>query len=387
MAIAVVSGALANRPGNGGGAWVRLNWVLGLKQLGFEVYFIEQIQRDACIDRAGATVAFETCENLRYFQDVTGQFGLAPDATLVYEDGERIHGLEQSRLFELAGDATLLVNLSGHLRWQSLFTHFRRKVYVDLDPGFTQFWYATGNRAAHLEGHDYFLTVGANIGKPECSIPAVTIPWRSIRPPVTLSYWPVDSAKTCERFTTVANWRGPYGPIEHAGAVLGLKVHEFRRFLELPERVPCPFEIALTIHEGDDMDRQRLLGNGWRLVNPATATSSPALFQQYIQESSAEFSAAQGVYVQTQSGWFSDRTACYLASGKPALVQDTGLGRNYPAGWGLVTFSTLEEAVKGAESILGDYAEHCLAARALAESHFDSAKVLGGLLDEIGVCP
>jgi hypothetical protein len=167
--------------------------------------------------------------------------------------------------------------------------------------------------------------------------------------------------------------------------VFGLKVHEFRKFLELPRRSPYVFELALDIHPSDVKDLESLRRNGWRIVDPKQVVPDPAAFRQYLQTSSAEFSTAKGVYVETNSGWFSDRTVRYLASGKPALVQDTGFSRNYPVGEGLIAFRTLDEAVAGAEAIVRDYEKHCLAARKIAETSFDSDKVLARFLKEVGV--
>jgi hypothetical protein len=187
------------------------------------------------------------------------------------------------------------------------------------------------------------------------------------------------------RFTTVGSWRGAYGRIQYNGRTFGQKAHEFRRFIELPTRVPFVFEAALDIHGGDRGDAEALQANGWRLVDPARVASHPISFRRYVQRSYAEFSVAQGVYVETQSGWFSDRTVRYLASGKPALVQDTGFSRALPAGKGLVGFESLEEAVKGAVDIAADYAEHCHAARRIAETYFDSDIVLAEFLHRVGI--
>src|SRR5204862_5978638 len=165
----------------------------------------------------------------------------------------------------------------------------------------------------------------------------------------------------------------------------GLKVHEFRKVFPLPGRVAgADFEIALDIHPADDRDSAALREHRWRLADPKAVAGTPDAFRRYVQESGAEFSVAQGIYAETNSGWFSDRTVRYLASGKPALVQDTGFGRHFPVGEGLVPFRTLDEAVAGAERILRDYPNHCRAARALAEDYFDSDKVLGKLLEDIG---
>lgn len=387
MTTVVVSSVIANKPLNGGNAWVVLSWVLGLKRLGFRVCFVEQIGKENCFDATGATTAFEQSVNLAYFKQVTQRFGLDGSAALVYEGGEQVHGLAYTELLEITEAADLLVNITGHLTLKPLMRRLGRKAYVDLDPGFTQFWHASGDAGPRLGGHDFYFTVGENIGTQGCSIPTGGIRWRRTRQPVVLDHWPVAREGDRNRFTTVATWRGPYGPVQYDGKTFGLKVHEFRKFIELPERAPQPFEIALEIHPDEERDLDLLKHYGWRLVDPKAAVPDPDAFRRYVQGSGAEFSVAQGVYVETESGWFSDRTVRYLASCRPALVQDTGFGRNLPVGEGLVTFRTLEEAIAGAERIGRDYEWHSRAARALAEEYFDSDKVLGRFVEEVGLAP
>jgi len=384
MPLVVVSGALANKPGNGGAAWTRLSWTLGFRQLGWQVFFLEQIGCSTCVDSAGAPSSFENSANLDWFQQVIREFDLADSAALVYEAGSRTWGVNYSDLIALAESADLLVNVTGHLTLEPLFGRFRRKAYVDLDPGFTQIWQANATAALGLERHDTFFTVGANIGSHDCSIPTGGISWRPIRQPIVLDAWPVSNVGPPERFTTVASWRGPYGPLEHQGVTLGLKAHEFRKFVHLPELAPGTFELALDIHPADEKDLALLDQHQWRVVDPQLVAGTPDLFRRYVQTSGAECSVAQGVYVDTNSGWFSDRTVRYLASGKPALVQDTGFTRELSSGMGLIAFSTLDQAVAGAEHILRNYTEHCRAARVIAEEHFSAATVLGGLLAELG---
>ena len=387
MTTIVVSSVIANKYLNGGNAWVVLSWVFGLKRLGFQVYFVEQISREGCVDDTGSVTAFADCANLAYFKQITEQFGLAGSAALIFEGGEQVYGLTYAELLDLAGEADLLVNITGHLTLEPLMRRLRRKAYVDLDPGFTQFWHAAGDAGPRLEGHDFYFTVGENIGTPACPIPTGDIRWRPTRQPVVLEHWPVSGARDQNRFTTVATWRGPYGPVQYGGKTYRLKVHEFRRFVELPGLAHQTFEIALDIHPTEEKDLDLLRHHGWLLMDPKAAVPDPYAFRRYVQTSGAEFSVAQGVYVETESGWFSDRTVRYLASGKPALVQDTGFSRNYPVGEGLVAFSTLEQAVAGAERISRDYEAHRRAARTLAEESFDSEKVLGRFVEEVGVAP
>ena len=189
------------------------------------------------------------------------------------------------------------------------------------------------------------------------------------------------------RFTTIANWRGSFGPVQIGNQTFGQKVHEFRKIWELPCRVPSDFEIALNIYPGDHKDYETLNAHGWRITDPLMAASTPDRFRRYVQQSGAEFSVAQGIYVDTNSGWFSDRSVRYLASGKPVLVQDTGFGRHLPVGKGLLSFRTLDEAAAGAKAIGSDYESHCQEARRIAERFFDSDKVLSRLLEEVGVAP
>jgi hypothetical protein len=383
MAVVLVSGALANKLHNGGAAWTRLSWALGLKALGLEVAFVEQIRADCCVDASGRPCAFEESANREYFREVTAQFGLSDLATLTCDHGQTL-GLTLFELDDLVRSAGALVNITGH------WTHARmgaipRRIYIDLDPGYTQFWHASGNPGPRLEGHNFYYTVGENIGRPGCSIPTGGISWRPIRQPVVLEQWPVCAAAGAGPFSTIASWRGPYGPARYSGTTYGLKAHEFRKFIELPRRACQRFELALDIHPADERDLFALRDNGWHVIDPKTVASSPFGFRTYVQTSSAEFSVAQGIYVETESGWFSDRTVRYLASGRPALVQDTGFSRNYPVGEGLVAFRTMDEAVAGAERIARDYVDHCRAARAIAEDYFDSDRVLGQLVEEVGL--
>jgi hypothetical protein len=384
--LVVISGPLANKPFNGGAAWTRLSWTLGFRQLGWQVLFLEQIAATSCVDAIGLPCAFEDSSNLAFFRDVIHTAGLGGSAALMCDDASRIWGATWRELIDLAGSADLLINISGHLRLEPLLQRFAHKAFLDLDPGFTQVWHANRTAPLPLEDHQWFFTVGENIGTADCSIPTDGIDWQPIRQPVVLDEWPVcDAVAARDRFTTVATWRGPYGPLEHHGATLGLKVHEFRKFIELPLKVRGCFELALDMHSADANDRALLHQNGWRLVDPRAVASTPGAFRQYVQTSAAECSVAQGVYVATHCGWFSDRTVRYLASGKPVLVQDTGFTRNYPTGLGLNCFSTLGQAVDGAETILRQYAAHSRAARSLAEEHFASEKVLGGLLRRVGM--
>jgi hypothetical protein len=373
MTVVVVAGAMANKPGQAGEAWVKLSWVRGLERLGIDVWFVEQLADSMAGDERARA----------WFRAVTERFELAERAALL-EGGQSVVGPSVDELVGIAAEATL-VNISGHLTLPRLFDGFRRRVLVDIDPGFTQFWHQEGLAGAHIAGHEAFFTIGELIGSDECPIPTGGIDWQPVRQPVVLEDWPVATDGEVDRFTTVATWRGPFGPVEVAGRTYGLKVHEFRKFIELPRRSAESFEIALDIHPGDETDRRALQDHGWRIADPQKVAGDPDALRSYVQGSGAEFSAAQGMYVDTACGWFSDRTVRYLASGKPAVVQETGFSRLLPVGTGLIGFRTLDEAVEAVEDVAARYPEHVAAARRIAEEHFDAARVLPRFCEQAGI--
>lgn len=386
MTTVVLSGALANRPGNGGGADVRMTWVAALRRLGFDVWFVEQMARELATDRRGRPTAPERSVQLAYFHDLGRRFDLDGRSVLLDENGDRLYGVERHELDEAAAAAALLVNISGHLRVPSILRRFRRKAYLDLDPGFTQFWHADGLDGTGLDGHDHYFTVGLGLGTPGCAVPSNGIRWRPLPPPVIVDEWRV-GAGDLEAFTTIASWRGPFGRVDHDGRSYGLKAHEFRRFIDLPAHAPVALEIALDIHPADGQDLAALRRHGWGVVDPHRRVPDPDSYRRYIRRSGAEFSVAKGIYVETRCGWISDRTVRYLAAGRPALVQETGMSEHLPVGEGLVTFRDLDEAIAGVESIARDYELHRLRARQLAEEYFDADVVVNRFLEEVEVAP
>lgn len=370
MTVAVVAGALANKAGNGGAAWTRLSWALGLQGLGFDVHFVERLAPGVPPSTRG------------WFEAVTGAFGLGDRSTLLDADCRTLVGLAPSDLEDLAADAAVLFNLSGHLDGP-LRDRISHRVFVDLDPGFTQIWHELG--IGHLAPHDDWLTVGTAVGTPSSAVPTNGLPWHPVLQPVVLDHWPSSTRPGLGRLTTIASWRG-FGTLEHRGLTLGPKAHEYRRFAAVPRRTPHEFEMALDIRPDDEQDRSLLEDNGWRLVDPATTTGSPEAFRDYVQGSDAEFSVAQSAYVQTRSGWFSDRTARYLATGRPAIVQETGV-RGLPVGDGLLTFATEAEASAALDTVASDYPRHARSARQLAETWLAPDRVLGDVCERIGVAP
>lgn len=378
MPVAVVAGAIASKPGNGGEAWVRLNWLLGLRRLGWEPFFVERLA--APVDAV----------NRPHLEAAMAAHGLGDRWALLDERGESAGGLVRGELEAVAAEAEVLFNHSGHLGPGPLREAPRRRVYVDLDPAYTQVWDTDPAITFSVAGHDHHVTVGLNVGRADCPLPTGGVEWIPTLPPVVLEQWPPAPAPSAEplRFSTVATWRNPYGQLPVAGRLAGAKHHEFRRLLPLPGAVEgAAFELALEIHPGDAADLEALRGAGWRVVAPGEVASTPAAFAAYLRGSGAEFSVAQGAYVASCCGWFSDRTAAYLASGRPALVQDTGIDGELPVGEGLLTFADLAGAEDGARRILADPAGHAEAARELARTRLDSDLVLGRLLERLDLVP
>jgi hypothetical protein len=377
----VVAGALANKPGNGGEAWVRLAWIRGLRDLGAEVRFVEVLDPGSPAGASREVDSLRASSQVRFFEAVCSRWGLTGCSTLITPEGEHLAGGLPASLMEFAEGADLLVNISGHLSYQPLLRSVRRRAYIDLDPGFTQFWHAGGESGLGLGDHDVYFTVGENVGTPACSVPAKGIRWLPIRQPVVLSDWPEMEPPHRLRFTTVASWRGAYGPVVFGERTYGLKVHEFRRFARLPEEVPARVEVALDIHPDDERDLRMLKGHGWAVTDPRLVASTPEAFRAYVQGSGAELSVAQGIYVETRSGWFSDRSARYLATGRPVVVQDTGVGRRLPVGEGLLTFRTVPGAARAARDVVRAYDRHRRTARQIAEEFFDARTVLTAFLE------
>jgi hypothetical protein len=379
----VVAGALANKPRNGGEAWVRLSWVLGLRRLGIEPWFVEQIDPRTATDASGRPAPLHQSVNAAWFGAVVERFDLAGRAALVEPDGAIVRGPAAGALLEALACADLLVNISGNLAAPALLRLPARRAYLDLDPGYTQYWHEAGLLGGALDRHEHLLTVALGLGRPGSAIPTGGRRWLAVPPPVVLDEWPAAEAPPEPLFTTVGSWRGGLGRLEVAGRSFGQKAHEFRRFADVPRTVGRSFEAALDIQPGDAADRDRLLAGGWRLRDPREVAGSPDAFRSYVQRSGAEFSPAQGVYVETACGWVSDRTTRYLASGRPAVVQDTALPASLPRGEGLLTFRSADDAARAVREVVSDPRRHSVAARRIAEEHFDSDRVLRELLEAL----
>lgn len=365
----LVSGMLAGDPHQGGASWAVLQYVLGLERLGHEVAFVEPISAS----RVGAAEP--------YFRLVLAESGLSRAALLVEDEGATVGGrYEDFRTWAMGAD--LLLNLAGVLTDERFLESIPVRVYVDLDPAFSQLWHTAGIEMRFV-GHTHYVTVGQSVGQEGCAIPSCGIDWIPTVPPVVLERWPVAGAVGHDAWTTVGNWRS-YGSIEHGDLFYGQKAHSLRNLIELPSRTDERLVLALAIDPSEQEDLAELARQRWELLDPVRVAGTPAAYAAFIRASKAEFGLTKSGYVLSRSGWFSDRSVCYLASGRPVVAQDTGFGAYINTGDGLLPFATADDAVAAIEDVRRDYRRHARAARALAEEYFDSDRVLTSLLERVG---
>ncbi len=366
----LLAGMVAGDPRQGGASWAVLQYVAGLTELGHEVLLVEPVAAPALAPHGGVA---------RYFRALPF---LGGRAALLSRDGDETVGLPYENLVEFARGADLLLNVSGMLRDERLLEAVPVRAFLDLDPGFNQVWHSTGADMG-IELHTHFATVGVRIGAEDCPIPTLGRDWIPTLPPVALAHWPAaDAAPARDAFTSVGHWRS-YGSIEHEGVRYGQRAHALRPLFELPRRASARFELALGIHPDEVDDLRALRENGWGLLDPDEVAGTPEAYAEFVRGSKAELCVAKSGYVDSRSGWFSDRSACYLASGRPVVAQDTDFGEALPVGEGLIAFDDVDGAAVAVAAVEADYGRHARAAREVAESHLDSRKVLPRLLERL----
>jgi hypothetical protein len=375
----IVAGVISLSPFAPGFAWNWLQLAVGLRKLGHDVYYVEDVEPAWCVDSTGRQCPLEASINRSLFQSTMEYFGFQERACQIYDRGKASFGLPLATLEQAARDTDLVLNIAGHLKTASILERAERRAYLDQDPVYTQLWAASYGKDLNFASHHVFVTVGLNIGTLCSPIPDCGLEWRPMLPAVLPEYWEAAVKPACVPFTTVASWSG-FGDLCYRGAHYRSKREEFVRFASLPRLVPQTFELALRRHREDDPAVALLRSNSWEITD-ATGISDLVSYQRYIARSRAELCIAKNAYVQGRSGWFSDRSAHYLVSGKPVLAQATGFEQHLPTGRGLLAFSTLEEAAAGIETINRDYETHCRAARAFAEEYLDYRRVLPALLD------
>jgi hypothetical protein len=374
----VVTGQMAQYP-LGGVTWFYLHYVLGLARLGHEVWYFEDSGQWPYNPTADGLV--EGCEyNVGYLDEVLTRFGLEGRWAYRFPWESQWFGLEEDERREVLESADLLVNVSGTLERPWEYRAVRRLAYVDTDPVFTQVKLARGQADFRklVDTHDVHFTYGE---RESDAVPDTGHRWRKTRAPVVLSEWRTDAERR-DVFTTVMNWTS-HNSIEFDGMRFGQKDEEFRQFIELPGLVePQALELALGSGKNQPPPRALLTHKGWDLVDPNEVCPDLDSFRTYTETSKAEWGVAKNGYVRGQSGWFSERSARYLAAGRPVVVQETGFSDVLPVGEGILPFTTLAQAAAAIREVERDYDRHAQAARAIAEQHFDSDAILTRLVAE-----
>jgi len=387
---------VATYPDGGGHFWVYMQYVAALRKLGCEVIWLERFYSTG--DPARDEFA------LRTFFERMHRFGMAGKAMLYTSAGTdsslQYIGAEAAVVESTVARADLLLNFHYGID-PRLLARFRRTALVDIDPGLLQLWIASGQIV--VPAHDLYFTTGETVGTPGAAFSDCGLPWRRIRPGVDLDLWPVVPAPRDGYFTTISSWIGGVDGewiTDGAGGFYdNNKRVSFLRFLELPRVAGRTLELALCLDEsaesearalrnaygdyrGDPADRRLLEQNGWRVTRAHEQTGSPDAYQRYIQGSRGEFSCAKPSCMALRNAWISDRTLCYLATGRPAVVQDTGPSSYLPNGEGLFRFSTLEEAAQALAAVDADYERHARAAREIAATWFDSSRIVADMLNQ-----
>lgn len=383
---AIVTGMIATFP-VGGVAWDYGQYALGLEQLGFEVYYLEDTGSPT-YDPTRSEYGEDPAYGLTFLQKSLALLSptLAKHWHVRSMDGTS-HGMEPSEFDRIMAEADLFLNVSGGTLLRDATMACSCKVLIDTDPGWNHFvnfpkWDQNpGWLGSHgWRAHDHFFTYAERIGRPGCTLPQMDVTWRLTRPPVVLDRW--NPEPPGKRWTTVMTWNNFREPIEYQGVTYGTKEMEFGKIERLPLHIAAPLEVAVG---GSDppIDRWRALG--WSVAESEAVSRTADDYRSYVQSSRGEFSVAKNLYVATHSGWFSCRSVCYLAASRPVVVQDTGFSDSIPTGAGLFAFSTLEEAVAAIEIVEADYTGHQRRAREIAAAYFDARIVLKDLLQQIGL--
>ena len=398
----VVVGTLASNP-YAGMAWMHMQITAGLRRLGHDAYYFE-VTSNWPYDPVRHSKVGDSDYALPYLARVSKSFGLENHWAYrrSYADNEWF-GLSRTKAEELLAHADAVLNVAGASRFRDKQLTVGRLVYFGTDPVYDEITFANGNEQtrAIIEEHDDFVTYGENIGNADCAVPPLPRLRAKTRQPVLLDLWQSGPPSRRE-FTTVGNWRQEGREVEYRGELYHWsKDREFLKFIDLPKRTDQPLELAMNLADAKTIKhgpgavvralgvtanaRHTLESNGWGLADSHALTTDPRPYRNYVRASRGEFTVARDLHVRLRSGWFSERSACYLAAGRPVITQDTGFGTVLPTGAGLFAFNTMDEILAALDSINSDYERHSRAARAIAEEYFKAEKVLASMLDKLGL--
>jgi hypothetical protein len=363
-----------------------LHYLLGLRRLGYDPYYIEDSARWIYNPRLN-DLSPDPTENLAAIVPVLEQHGFRDRWAFrgKYPDGQ-CFGMSEAQIDALYRDADAFLNVTGAQEIREEHMQVKRRIYIESDPFALQVKAAKGDEGTirTLDAHDTLFTFGENVGQPDCQIPVGRFRWLPTRQPVLMDLWDVAESRPQAAYNTITTWHNKGKDIEWQGDTwYWTKDREFERFLDLPRRKPAArFELAAGV--STDV-RTTLESHGWNIADPVGISTSISSYADYIRHARAEFTVARDQYVRPNTGWFSDRTACYLAAGRPVITQETGFSKYYGSGKGLFGFKTMDDILSAVDSIESDYHGNCRAAREVAEEIFAAEKVLGSLMDRAGL--
>ena len=362
-----------------------LHYLIALRRLGYDPYYVEDSGRwiydpelnDLSPDASANVAAVAPVLAAHGFGDRWAFRGSYPEG--------RCYGMSEAQILKLYREADAFLNVTGAQELRDEHLQCRRRIYVESDPFASQVMAAAGDEGtiAALEAHDTHFSFGENIGQPDCGVPVGRIRWLPTRQPVVVDLWHHGYSAAGAPYTTITTWHNTGKDVVYNGErYYWTKDREFEKFLDLPRRRAVPFELAVGV---DEEVRQRLEENGWRQRRSIDLSANVTNYRNYIQRSRGEFTVARDQYVRPRTGWFSDRSACYLAAGRPVITEDTGFGKFIPTGRGLFAFNTMEDVLAAIDAIESDYDGHCRAAREIGEAYFGAERVVESLMSRAGL--
>ena len=380
MGTVIVGSYMVRYPLGGMASWV-LQYLLGFRRLGHDVWFVEKADYPmACFDPVARALTDDCGTGIDFTRELLARWGLG-DRWCFVDFAGRYYGAERAAIEAVFDAADLFVDLGTSGSWLGEAERTACRVLVDGEPGFTQMKMELRREAGTAAPqYDLYFSTGQNVGTPECSAPDGGVTWLHLFHPVVPELFSSSDAPG-ERLTTVMNWQS-YAPLEYRGRTYGHKDVEFAQFADLPAHTEVPLEIAVWGKRTPAADLRR---RGWHLVDGHAVTASFDSFREYVIRSWGEFGVCKNGFVATRTGWFSDRTAAYLAAGRPAVVQDTGFSAHLPCGKGLFAVESVDEAAEAISAIAADYRRHSAAAEDLAREHLDASNVLRPLLELAGL--
>ncbi len=388
----IVGGFLGLLPA-GGVTWDYAQYPVGFAELGHDVFYIEDTRLYPFYKKVGSDWN-DSSLGVEYLQAAMEFFGMSERWSYRDEASGKCFGLSEKKINEIAKTADVFVNISCSTVLRDEYKQIPVRILLDTDPMFTQIQYLSqqmftpgeSSMRGLIDAHNYLFTFGENIGAADCRIPTCALDWRPTRQPICLDYWKATLPNKNDALTTLMNWAIGKN-LSYDGVEWGQKDVEFSKFIGLPKSVPqtkLAVAISQTSNTGKDaFPVDEVLKNGWQVLDPNVCAGNWMDYQNFIKNSLGEFSVAKETYVKGRTGWFSCRSACYLAAGRPVITQETGWSRFFPTGEGLFAFDNQENAVEAIRRVMSEPEKHSLKARQIAAQYFDSQKVLGEMLKQL----